>query len=43
MAKQMLLFVHGMGENVEGWSRTPGGPIAKLDAMANQYADAGAD
>lgn len=34
---QMLVLVHGMGTSPAGWSDEPGGPKAKLNAIAKQY------
>ena len=41
MARQMLIFVHGMGENTAGWSGSEGGPGAKMNAVAGTYRDVG--
>src|SRR5437762_2743267 len=34
---QMLVLVHGMGTNQQGWSGAPGGPSEKLNEVARRY------
>jgi hypothetical protein len=37
MAKNVIFFVHGMGQHYEGWSTEDNGPIAKLSKSSEYY------